>query len=189
MISVVVEVGEALATILLVLNIRKTKFAILGLKGRCFLFAIESTLPFLIAYVCHNLLWWISFTFVLKLLMKGIVYVVLPVRSFFRVKSLYCDGSTLHQFLGGPVTIKKPAMDPKTKFPARIKHNSFEESLTHDYIIPHHLSDVANWRSWFDDGDFEFRNSGAGRLACKPFASGNIRDAFYLTLDSQPDKL
>ena len=171
------------------MNIRRKKIAspLLrnNLKGMCWL----SVYSFIGAYICYAVLWRISFNFLLKLFMKGVVYVILPLLSGIRIYKLVCNGSTLHMLRGGPVTIKKPAIDPATGFPAKWEGIPFLQSRTEEYSIPQRLCDVANWLSWFHDGQFETIDSGAGRIARKPFACGNIRNAFYLTLDGQPNKL
>ena len=171
------------------MNIRRKKIAspLLrnNLKGMCWL----SVYSFIGAYICYAVLWRISFNFLLKLFMKGVVYVILPLLSGIRIYKLVCNGSTLHMLRGGPVTIKKPAIDLATAFPSKWESTRFLQSQTEEYSIPQRLCDVANWRSWFDDGRFVTMDSGAGRIARKPFACGNIRNAFYLTLDSQPNKL
>ena len=152
-------------------------------------YILLSTIPFLIAYGCHNLLWWISFNFLLKVFMKITVYLVLPSIVAFRIHRFYREGSPLHGYMGSPVTIKKPKLDNSTGFPSKFEHYPFVNSKSQDYVIPQHLSDESNWRRWFSDGAFISRESGKGRIACKPFASGCIRDAFYLILDNEPGKL
>jgi hypothetical protein len=121
--------------------------------------------------------------------MKGTVYVVSPITVLYRICRFSCEGSPFHQYQGAPITIKKPKFDNATRFPSKFEHSEFHKSETHDYIIPQHFSDVANWMRWFSDGAFICSQSGKGRIACKPFASGAIRDAFYLILDNEPGKL
>ena len=121
--------------------------------------------------------------------MKGTVYLVLPITVAFRMNRFYREGSPLHQFQGSPITIKKPKVNSTTGFPSAFEHSDFGSSETHEYIIPQHFSDVANWKRWFKDGAFHRSPSGKGRIARKPFASGAIRDAFYLILHDEPGKL
>ena len=124
-----------------------------------------SAIPFLIAYSCHNLLWWISFNFLLKVFMKITVYLVLPSIVAFRFDRFYREGSPLHGYMGSPVTIKKPKFDNSTGFPSKFEHYPFVNSKSQDYVIPQHLSDESNWRRWFSDGAFISRESGKGLIA------------------------
>ena len=186
--SVILEFFELLFFILLALNWRSALAKIL-LKDLLTGFVKWSTIPFLIGYICHNVLWWISFAFLLKIFMKGTVYLVLPITVVFRMHRFYSQGSPLHQFQGGPITIKKPKVNNTTGFPSKFEDCEFGSSKTHEYIIPQHFSDVFHWRRWLKDGAWIDRQSGKGRIARKPFASGGIRDAFYLILDNEPGKL
>lgn len=186
--SVILEFLELLFFILLALNWRSALAKIL-LKDLLTDFVKWLTIPFLIGYICHNVLWWISFNFLLEIFMKGTVYFVLPITVVFRMHRFYSEGSPLHQFQGGPITIKKPKVNNTTGFPSKFEDSKFSSSSTEEYIIPQHFSDVFHWRRWLKDGAWIDSQSGKGRIARKPFASGGIRDAFYLILDNEPGKL
>ena len=148
------EFLQLLFLILLALNWRSAFARIFAKRVLIVEYIFWSTIPFLIAYFCHNMLWWMSFNFLLILFMKGTVYLVLPIIVVYRIYQFCRVGSPVHQFMGSPVNIKKPKFDNSTRFPSKFEHRKFDKSETQDCIIPQHLSDESNWRRWLSDGAF-----------------------------------